>query len=221
MAPPAQTCVRYRGGLFPVSVPVVCGRDIPRKLGGTYWWEMPSRHLRARRDDIRAIVLHHTAGEGNGTGIFNTLVKRRLSVHFTIDSDGRIIQHADMADVTFHGGETNEWSVGIEITNRGVPPCLPRAPRDIVQCSVHGKTRPMLRFYDVQVEAARALVRDLCELHQLPFDVPRDSSGEIITTVLPPERLATYRGILGHLHFKHTKIDPVPHIFGDIVGTTK
>ncbi len=216
MAASAQNIITYKGGGFASTVPVVCGRDIARKAGGTCWWDMPSKHLRQRREPVRAIVVHHTAGEGNGTAVFNTLVKRGLSVHFTIDGSGRIIQHADLDHVTFHGGVTNSWSVGIEIVNRGVPPCLPRAPRNVIMEQMHGHIRPMLAFYPAQVSAARFLVRDLCDLFQLPVACPVDQSGALETTTISDERLATFRGILGHYHFKRTKIDPVPHILEEI-----
>jgi hypothetical protein len=208
----AKTALLYKGAAFPTSVPVVHGGDIKRAAGGTCWWKLPSKHLRTRRDEIRAIVLHHTAGEGNGTAVFNTLVKRGLSVHFTIDANGRVIQHADVHDVTFHAGDANGWSVGIEVVNRGIPPELPRAKRDIITQTVHGKKRPMLAFYPEQIIATRYLVHDLCSLLQLPVSVPLTSDGVMWTTVLPSAVLAAHRGVLGHFHLTAKKIDPVPHL---------
>jgi len=218
---PGRPEIRYRGGLFPANLPVVFGGDIHLAGGGTCYWHMPSKHLRTRRKDVRMIVLHHTAGEGNGTAVFKTLQKRGLSVHFTVDADGRVIQHADLDNVTFHAGGANDESIGIEIVNRGVAPALPKRGRIEVQATVHGHKMSMLRFTPEQVEMTDRLCRDLCAMFQLPFDVPRDDAGRFLYGLVNHYDMGMFRGVCGHFHVSRKKIDPVPHIFEDLFGVTR
>ncbi len=77
--------------------------------------------------------------------------------------------------------------------------------------SIHGQS---LRQYDLTPEQYAALTKltaALCAIFpRLRCDFPRDADGEPITRKLPDEKLARYRGILGHYHLQQNKVDPGP-----------
>ena len=181
------------------------------------WWALGDVGVRARTEQVRAVVVHHTGGEGGAEQVCRTLRARRLSVHYVIDYDGAVTQHADHDVVTYHAGQANGWTIGVEVVNRARPPATTAHPREAYRDVVHGRESARLRFTPAQVEACRALCRRVCAEYGLPFDVPKDPSGALITTTLAPQVLATYRGVLGHYHVTSRKIDPVPHLLRDIM----
>jgi hypothetical protein len=65
---------------------------------------------------ISQIMIHHSGGDGkNPSGMFETLWRQRgLSVHFAVEDDGRIFQFLDAGVKAWHGGSSNDISVGIE-----------------------------------------------------------------------------------------------------------
>lgn len=208
--------LRYKGAEFPSNQPIVDGRLLKLKSGTVCHWPENSPHVRRRRVPIRAVLLHHTAGEGNATAIYKTLSRRKLSVHFTIDRSGVVVQHADIDLVTYHAGSANDYSVGIEIANRGVAPCMAHAPREVYQDSVRGHARNFLKFYPQQVEAARVLTRDLCELLGIPYQFPMDSTGRVSRVTHDRAFLSQWTGLLGHLHVSDRKVDPSPHLMDEL-----
>jgi len=210
--------ILYNGRLLPSAGMVADGRTVPLRAGGVCFWQEPSPNIRARKNAIRAVLLHHTAGEGNGTAIFKTLQSRKLSVHFTIDREGVVTQHADLASVAYHAGPANSYTVGIEIASRGVAPSLPQAPRESYADRVHGVERLFLAFYKDQVTATRTLCRDLCDLLQLPFKFPTSEDGSVKRVLLTGSELSTWRGMLGHMHVSQKKVDPSPHIYEELLS---
>jgi N-acetyl-anhydromuramyl-L-alanine amidase AmpD len=172
---------------------------------------------RPRKARPKMIVVHTTGGEGNGLRIYKTLVSRRLSVHFTIDYYGEIIQHADTNVVCFHAGAYNNDSIGIEIQNYLVEHTgsisSAKFPRPSYVDQVHGRSRKFLALTDAQLESSRALISSLCQIHGIPFKFPLTPDGKLYQTELPPEYLRQARGILGHFHLTHRKIDPATQIF--------
>lgn len=190
----------------------------------TDWWSLGDVGVRARTEPVRAVVLHHTGGERDAAGVCRTLRRKRLSIHYVVDYDGTVTQHADHDVVTMHAGAANGWTIGIEVVNRAAPlwPAFRerrQRPRLAYQDTVHGRRRTMLRFTAPQVDACRLLCARLCAEYGLPLDVPRSVyTGELITDALPPSVLSWYRGILGHFHVTRKKWDPVPHLLRDVVA---
>jgi hypothetical protein len=57
----------------------------------------------------------HNSVTSTFSGCVRVLLKKGLGVHFTIDIDGRMYQHADpVSQITYHGSPLNYQSVGIE-----------------------------------------------------------------------------------------------------------
>ena len=44
---------------------------------------------------------------------------------------------------------------------------------------------------------------------------PRDERGELVTSKLPDEELAAFRGLIGHYHIQSNKTDPGPALQWD------
>lgn len=175
--------------------------------------------VRLRDQPVRAVVLHHTGGEGGWERVCKTLKSRQsrgapdgLSVHFVIDRLGTIVQTADLDLVTLHAGRANGMSVGIEITSAGHGHCHPNFPREHYYRFVRGRNTRYLKFYSEQMKSAIALTKALCAEYNLPYEVPRDFNGKVSTDVLTAEQFAGYRGVLGHLHITNSKIDPSLHL---------
>ena len=175
-----------------------------RRMG--LWWGNPGKGVRSRRQPIRAILLHQN--RRTGKPIY-------LSVHFSIDREGNITQHADVDTVCLHAGIANEFSVGIEMANRGVAPALRGVPREVYSDSVHGRKMDFLRFFPAQVSAAYDLCIDLCDLLNLPWEFPTER-GRVTRRLRSKKELTDHRGLLGHLHVSRRKVDPSPHLLDEL-----
>ncbi|MEB3299467.1 MAG: N-acetylmuramoyl-L-alanine amidase [Candidatus Sericytochromatia bacterium] len=93
------------------------------------WIPSPNRNNRpGGSGDIDTIVLHHTGGgtlESNVAWMNNPASK--VSAHYTIDKDGRIVHSVKDGDRAWHAGvsrfqgreDVNDFSIGIEIVNKG------------------------------------------------------------------------------------------------------
>ena len=85
------------------------------------------------------------------------------------------------------------------------------ARRELLSGVVHGETWYQYDFTDAQYEALARLTAALLAIFpQLALRIPTDDAGHVRTTVLPPEELARWSGILGHWHVSEAKIDPGP-----------
>jgi N-acetyl-anhydromuramyl-L-alanine amidase AmpD len=179
---------------------IVSGRAVPVGCPVRVWHETKLGFpALGARTQTRAIGLHWTGGYGGATQVHRTLTERRLSVQFCIDVDGVIWQYADATARASHIGSANGWCCGIEICN----PASGRAlGRETYVERVQGRTFRCSYFHPAQVDATRALVTKLCEAYGLPYASPPE------TAALPPERLATVRGVIGHFHVTPRKLDP-------------
>lgn len=78
-----------------------------------------------------------------------------------------------------------------------------------------------LTQYDLTPQQYDSLIKLTAALHRvlprIQLDYPRDDSGKLIAGQLPPERLETYRGVLGHYHIQKNKTDPGPALQWDKV----
>jgi N-acetyl-anhydromuramyl-L-alanine amidase AmpD len=159
-----------------------------------------------KRTETRAVVVHHTGGEGDAAQVHRVLKGRGLSVQFFIDHLGIIHQYCDASARASHAGTANGWSCGIEIQNRAnANPVQRGIKREVVIERIHGKEGKRTTMLPEQVASAIALVEVLCKAYGLPMEVPL-TGADVTATVVP--NLSMWRGVLGHLHLKATKIDP-------------
>lgn len=190
-----------------------------------YWWDPEkTRAARWRKNPPRAVLWHHTGGEGDGRQICRTLESRKtrgapdgLSVGFTV-SRGIIRQHADLNAVTLHGGRVSPWTAGVEVQNRGHGKPAKRWPRVQYQDTAHGREITFLRFLPEDVAACLALFDALSSILEIPKTFPMGKDGKAVRGLVPKETLETYRGHLGHLHVSRRKVDPSPHLMDDLMA---
>lgn len=93
------------------------------------WADSPNFGPRPSDSPIDTIVLHHTASSGiEGVIKWFGMEESRVSAHFTVGKDGRIVQHVSTFDRAWHAGVSrdhfgrrgvNDFSVGIEIVHTG------------------------------------------------------------------------------------------------------
>ena len=140
------------------------------------------------------------------------LRKRGISVHFCIDNDGTIYQLMDTNHIAYHAGSSkwNAASIGVEIANAYYPKYQNwykkngYGERPIWSGKkVHGgKLGDFLGFYDVQLEALKALWSAINEGHDVPLVGPK-----VADTVDPDAVKCKFRGIINHYNLKKSKID--------------
>ncbi|MFQ5612235.1 MAG: N-acetylmuramoyl-L-alanine amidase [Anaerolineae bacterium] len=90
------------------------------------WVGSPNFDRRPNPNDISAIVMHATANGSLERVVdwFNNPAAR-VSAHYTVGKDGRIVQHVRDRDRAWHAGKSewqgrkslNGWSIGIEMVN--------------------------------------------------------------------------------------------------------
>lgn len=93
------------------------------------WIDSPHQNDRPEGTVVDTIVLHHTAGASLASTVrWFQMESSRVSAHFTIGKDGSIIQHLSTYRRAWHAGVSmdaqgrrglNDFSIGIEIDNRG------------------------------------------------------------------------------------------------------
>ena len=114
-------------------------------------WQ-PSPNFSERRPNI--VVVHHT-GSSTVESALRTLLDpaRRVSAHYLIDRDGRLLQLVDERHRAWHAGasrwgsitDVNSSSIGIELVNNGDEP-----------------------FPAAQIASLVALLTDVTDRHQIP-----------------------------------------------------
>lgn len=171
---------------------------------------------RPRTQPARAIVLHTTGGVRPPEGVFETLKARRLSCHYIVGADGRVLQTAPHDLVCKHAGKVNNWTIGVEICSpllattiiaeierkRGV---YRRVYRDRVRGR---RTLELLALTDAQMTASILLVEQLCDQLSIPRLVPTDEHGMLLRREMTTGELATFAGAMGHYHCHPSKLDP-------------
>ena len=73
---------------------------------------------------VRAIVIHHQAGNLTGTQIANIFRSRRSSATYSIATDGTITQHVSESDRpwTTSGADPDNYAITIEVANNRFAP---------------------------------------------------------------------------------------------------
>lgn len=157
------------------------------------------------------IVVHWTGGLRDAVGIAATLRRRKLGVHFTI-AKGKIYQWAELDDIVYHASGVNDIAIGIEIRNPAWGPLS--LGWDKLYDVIHGRKKLVAQFKDDDVEALMWLLEYICERTGIPRRVPKDLSGNIVSTRLHKPR--DFVGVLGHYHVSVKKFDPGTHIMRTI-----
>src|SRR5690606_31836088 len=144
-------------------------------------FEPPYQGIRKRTQAPQVLVGHWTGGEGGGARVFRALQTRvdkygnpePLSVQFSIDPDGTTWQFCDLDRVVcFHAGAVNDVSIGVEISNKGFPPALPKQPRATLRVEVHGRRVSVLAYTPQQLDAWQRLADLVCAKYGIPRQVP-------------------------------------------------
>lgn len=175
---------------------------------------------------VKQVILH-TDLASDASRCFAILVNRGLSTHFIIDWDGTIFQTADVLWVTYHAGEYNKESIGIDLNN--LMPNLERDPRGEPYPSDHPRVAEMQKkefkrprsgrmringgkvqsygYTDAQYQSLIALLKVLTDQLEIPKQVPFDARGEIVPDVLQDP---SFSGTIAHWHVSPDRWDPGP-----------
>jgi hypothetical protein len=147
----------------------------------------------------------------------NVLAKRGISVHFCIDNDGTIYQLIDTNHAGWHAGgrKWNHSSVGVEISNAYYPKYQDWYKRNgfgerpmIEGESCHGnKMKPFMGFYQVQIDALKALWEACHNTMGIPYKCPLDKQGNTLKKVSSPVAANRFKGFVSHYHLTNRKID--------------
>lgn len=149
----------------------------------------------------------------NSKSCFKVLQNRGLSVHFLIDNDGTIYQTMDIQHIAFHAGNHNDVSIGVEISNAYYPKYQGWyekngfGKRPIWKSAVHGKpSKKHMGFYDVQIQAAKALWKAVAKACDIPQRCPIEK-GEMLLGIHQQSIEKKWTGFLHHFHISKNKID--------------
>jgi len=85
------------------------------------------------------------------------------------------------------------------------------AGNDLICGEINGRRLYQYDLTDAQYESLIKLTATLCRvLPGITAEYPRDNDGRLRTSVLTPEELEDYSGLLGHFHVTSEKVDPGP-----------
>jgi len=206
-----ESFIVYQGNFIPINWPkvVLWSEDKGLKLEKGF-----SPYTEKR--DIKMFMNHWDVCLNSKT-CNRVLQKRGISVHFLLDNDGTIYQTMDMNHAAWHAGSKslNHSTVGIEISNAydlkwqswykkngfGERPVIEGE-------TVHGnKMKPFTGFYDVQIQALKALWKAIHEGLGVPLECPVDDKGNTLKEVSKDVESNKFRGFVSHYHATSRKID--------------
>lgn len=232
--PVPQNAIVIAGQRIPIGAKVVLWSD-PAGFNGYDPGGVPTFAERERtragewdlnmlRETIDQFVIHYD-GSGSSKECFETLQKRRLSVHFMIDTDGTIYQLLDVKERAWHATRANSRSVGVEMANIGAYPPEqvsllnewyaqhPVKPARSVAVSgtIQGQQYVMYDFTAAQYQSLIQLTAALCgALPRIACDYPREPDGLVINHVVIEDQFQAHHGLIGHYHIQAEKQDPGP-----------
>jgi hypothetical protein len=193
-----------------VQVPIKWNKVLTYEDSGGLKISSGFRRQNSKRD-VKYFVNHWDVCL-NSESCVRVLNKRGISVHFCIDNDGTIYQLLDTNHIAYHAGSSkwNAASIGVEISNAYYPKYQNWYKKNGYgerpiwsDKKVHGgKLGDFLGFYNVQIEALKALWSAVSEGHDIPLVGP-----EISDTVDPDSVKCKFRGIINHYNLKKSKID--------------
>lgn len=146
------------------------------------------------------LVGHWSAGWGDASAVYRTLVSRSLSCHFATSPDGSLHQQAGVMRRCSHAGSKGNRGIGNEMCNPGLPGKR-QPPRPMVDTEIHHMKMKAIPFSDGQLASHVRLANWLAERFDWPRVVPNTSR------VLTPVELRRFKGALEHLHISPRKID--------------
>jgi len=203
---------------------IICnGKEVPINWADVITFKdsegflMPKNcYKKAKSERVPTMFVAHWDVCLSSKSCFNILKKRGVSVHFCIDNDGTIYQLMDCNDIGFHAGnwKVNTKSVGVEISDAYYPKYqnIYRTKgfgiRPIWEdAEVHGKKlKPFLGFYDVQIDAFKALTKALHNAYGIPLVAPMDGES-LLKTVDSSVKKGLFKGVVNHYHITTRKID--------------
>lgn len=158
------------------------------------------------------------------------IAKRGISIHFGIDNDGTIYQLLDTQHAAWQAGgrKWNHESIGVEIANAFYPKYQswyerkgfgkrPLRKKGEIKC--HGRGLPEhLGFYDVQIDALKALWKAIHVATGIPLKCPTDSNGHLIEAVDRRCERSEFSGIINHYNLTRRKIDCAGLNLVDLIG---
>lgn len=154
---------------------------------------------RPRRQRTSLIVLHESVTYTREAAV-SVLLCRGLGVHYTVDRDGSVQQHAPLSRYCYHAGAgRNVTSVGVEIINRYYGDHAV-AGEDVIDAVWAHKGR-----YILPTEAQIAAVWDL--VHELGGelgigDYP-SGTGDTFRWGRDPRVTRAFRGVTAHHRWAH------------------
>jgi N-acetyl-anhydromuramyl-L-alanine amidase AmpD len=200
----AQTCVETKY----MSQSPCCARTFKRygeRKG------MKGRDLAALKAQVFQLVLHLDGCVNSRSCFYSMHDTPRpdggcgLSAHFMIDADGTIYQTLDLLESAWHAEQSNSYSVGVEICNRGDAGRneLDRLPaeyrsRPVKDVTINGHVFHAFDFRPEQYESVIALARVIVRIFPQVRPVIPERDGKPLLETLP-DPLA-FHGIVGHLH---------------------
>jgi cell wall-associated NlpC family hydrolase len=123
--------------------------------------------------DPKILVIHYTEGDQEGQSLLDyfTGTPDKLGIQFNVGKDGQVYQYYPLNDMreTYHVGDANSKSIGIEITGHDV--------NDLLNDSK-------------QFDAVASLSKFLCDYYKIPCS---ESKGD-----MTGDGLSTAQGMLGH-----------------------
>jgi hypothetical protein len=154
---------------------------------------------KARTIAPTGIVLHTSRGQRGGVrsgsrpsnraetlALYQSRTERQVSWHLTVDTDGDVLQQADVASwMCWHASHANGWTLGVEMVQ-------------------HPDTGDL---WQTQVDATVAVVEVLCREIQIPRRVPVDAKGNPFVGPVHAWQekseggaQGSWQGVLGHRH---------------------
>ena len=209
---PTGEHIIYNGEFFPIEWDKVVTWDEPgglRMNKGTY-----TDYSGKEPRDISMFVNHWDVCLSSKS-CASVLNKRKVSVHFCIDNDGTIYQLLDMQQRAWHAGNSavNTKSVGVEISNAFYPKYQDWytrrfGPRPVISDAVvHGRTlETHLGFYQIQLDAAKALWKAVSKACKVPLVAPMKDGG-LDTGVNSEVWRGRFKGFFNHYNVTSKKID--------------
>ena len=173
--------------------------------------------------DVRSLSVHFLL-DVDGT-IYQTLDLKERAWHATIANDHAVgIEIAHIGAYPQPGHPIlrswyREDAAGPRIAFPGVrqtgiltPGFVARPARsELISGRIHGREYWQYDFTPEQYAALAKLTATLSRaLPRIRLEAPRDAEGRLVTTVLTPEQLAAFEGIVGHFHVQANKQDPGP-----------
>jgi len=195
-------------------------------------WKASQTHVTSHMKDrpkeiIDKFVCHWDAGL-NSEGCIRTMNSRGFHVHFCIDNDGSIIQIHDTKRPLGHATSpaANMYSIGVEVSNAyyskyqqtyiangfGARPIRKGAVVRGIVLEDH------LGFYDVQLQALKALIESVSNFYSFPIKFPLNPDGTLISETMRESEIKSFKGVLNHFQTANDKIDcagePIKELFG-------